>query len=510
MSRGQRPTWQRWVEALEMLLDQTEQADSQFEQTRQKLASYQRVLEQTVQNSRRMHTFHESTAADKAKTTAVTLLAAMITPLPGSTEIWIASTAMLWLETEEAGRHVVVEHLEGDSLEAVLARFGSHPSEATEQVIKDWEARRRGLRGSLETPEDASGGVSGSSPSTEEVALPDANSVARETPGSDSPLGGGDGRESNSVAGVPNVVMANGGAAAVGKENKVEGSNERGRGEATEPVSLVHNATLRTVSLILSFKRQGESVSMVSQALAAHPVMKLLSSAAAKTGATAAKADEHILTVAPGEMLMVRHPPVPREAGEGFWKVQFAYGHGEQREKPVGESILVDGGVTSFVCVEDPCRVVNRPPAHRKAAPHLMEIRNTSMEPAEVSLVQTSPALLEVKAGSGEKGKLGKPLKLETSVMPGAALSLEPKPPDILAPKKGATKFGSRAERLSSAAGRSASKQEPSAPPGTSASTRGELGGAPEDFFAVELSHIGKKSKIEVRRGQMLLIEGAA
>ena len=32
----------------------------------------------------------------------------------------------------------------------------------------------------------------------------------------------------------------------------------------------------------------------------------------------------------------------------------------------------------------------------------------------------------------------------------------------------------------------------------------------PEDFFAVELSHIGKKSKIELRRGQMLLIEGAA
>ena len=71
----------------------------------------------------------------------VALLAIMVTPVPGITEFWLASSAKLMFENDEnAGKHMILDHPEPFDLAAIFSRFRTAPSlQADVEFVQDWQ-----------------------------------------------------------------------------------------------------------------------------------------------------------------------------------------------------------------------------------------------------------------------------------------------------------------------------------------------------------------------------------
>jgi len=70
-----------------------------------------------------------------------------VAPVPGSSEMWLATTTMMWLDKDQAWQHVVYEHPRDADTETILSQFQCH-SQKARQSVTDWlsmpAAARRG------------------------------------------------------------------------------------------------------------------------------------------------------------------------------------------------------------------------------------------------------------------------------------------------------------------------------------------------------------------------------
>eukprot|EP00397_Hematodinium_sp_SG-2012_P000069 GEMP01000069.1.p1 GENE.GEMP01000069.1~~GEMP01000069.1.p1 ORF type:complete len:3256 (+),score=468.64 GEMP01000069.1:314-10081(+) len=136
-SISQKPTIANWQDVLEKHVEMLNNSLHQLFQTEERLLGFKRLLD----TKSSWHTFQEISVQDRLNTTFLSLLATAVCPIPGAMEIWLATTVVMWLETDEAGRHVVVESPDSDPI-ATLARFGSCPSTRTEVILDRWKSSK--------------------------------------------------------------------------------------------------------------------------------------------------------------------------------------------------------------------------------------------------------------------------------------------------------------------------------------------------------------------------------
>lgn len=95
-----------------------------------------RALQQQGVGSRR-RAFQAKTMGEKLQSSLVTLAAAAVAPVPGSSEMWLATTAMMWLDKDQAWQHVVYEHPRDADTETILSQFQCH-SQKARQSVTSW------------------------------------------------------------------------------------------------------------------------------------------------------------------------------------------------------------------------------------------------------------------------------------------------------------------------------------------------------------------------------------
>eukprot|EP00927_Polykrikos_kofoidii_P061821 TRINITY_DN56649_c0_g1_i1.p1 TRINITY_DN56649_c0_g1~~TRINITY_DN56649_c0_g1_i1.p1 ORF type:complete len:543 (-),score=110.68 TRINITY_DN56649_c0_g1_i1:105-1733(-) len=100
-----------------------------------------RSLQQQGAVSSRRRAFQAKTMGEKLQSSLVCLAAVAVAPVPGSSEMWLATTTMMWLDKDQACQHVVYEHPRDADTETILSQFQSRASKA-----------RRALAAWLEMP----------------------------------------------------------------------------------------------------------------------------------------------------------------------------------------------------------------------------------------------------------------------------------------------------------------------------------------------------------------------
>jgi len=104
-----------------------------------------RALQQQGAMSHR-RAFQAKTLGEKLQSSLVCLAAVAVAPVPGSSEMWLATTMMMVLDSDMAWQHVVYEHPRDADTESVLRQFQCTSSRARESLAS-WlamppEARR--------------------------------------------------------------------------------------------------------------------------------------------------------------------------------------------------------------------------------------------------------------------------------------------------------------------------------------------------------------------------------
>jgi len=67
---------------------------------------------------------------EKLNSSLVSLAAVALAPVPGSSEMWLATTTMMWLDKDQAWQHVVYEHPRDADTESILSQFQSRVAKA--------------------------------------------------------------------------------------------------------------------------------------------------------------------------------------------------------------------------------------------------------------------------------------------------------------------------------------------------------------------------------------------
>jgi len=106
-----------------------------------------RALQQQGAVSSRRRAFQARSLGEKLQSSLVCLAAVAVAPVPGSSEMWLATTTMMWLDKEQAWQHVVYEHPRDADTETILSQFQCTSSKAR-QALAAWLAmpaeKRRG------------------------------------------------------------------------------------------------------------------------------------------------------------------------------------------------------------------------------------------------------------------------------------------------------------------------------------------------------------------------------
>ncbi|CAE7564790.1 EXD3 [Symbiodinium sp. CCMP2592] len=75
------------------------------------------------------------TVGEKLQSSLVCLAAVAVAPVPGSSEMWLATTTMMWLDKDQAWQHVVYEHPRDVNTDTILDQFQCRSSKA----LLGWE-----------------------------------------------------------------------------------------------------------------------------------------------------------------------------------------------------------------------------------------------------------------------------------------------------------------------------------------------------------------------------------
>lgn len=98
-----------------------------------------RALRQQGAVSSRRRAFAAKTTGEKLQSSLVCLAAVAVAPVPGSSEMWLATTTMMWLDKDQAWQHVVYEHPRDADMEAILNPFQCH-SVKERRFLASWLA----------------------------------------------------------------------------------------------------------------------------------------------------------------------------------------------------------------------------------------------------------------------------------------------------------------------------------------------------------------------------------
>lgn len=84
------------------------------------------------------HDFEQKGVLRKIETTALGIVTMLVLPVPGSIETGAIGIGMLWLEGDETGSHLALEHPTGAPLGPMLQRLGSSPPPRAAVIIAGW------------------------------------------------------------------------------------------------------------------------------------------------------------------------------------------------------------------------------------------------------------------------------------------------------------------------------------------------------------------------------------
>lgn len=106
-----------------------------------------RALQQQGAVSSRRRAFAAKSMGEKLQSSLVCLAAVAVAPVPGSSEMWLATTTMMWLDKDQAWQHVVYEHPRDTDSETILHQFQCTSSKARQALVA-WlempEEKRKG------------------------------------------------------------------------------------------------------------------------------------------------------------------------------------------------------------------------------------------------------------------------------------------------------------------------------------------------------------------------------
>eukprot|EP00933_Yihiella_yeosuensis_P010141 TRINITY_DN11642_c3_g1_i1.p1 TRINITY_DN11642_c3_g1~~TRINITY_DN11642_c3_g1_i1.p1 ORF type:complete len:625 (-),score=143.85 TRINITY_DN11642_c3_g1_i1:40-1914(-) len=98
-----------------------------------------RTMQQQGALSSRRRAFAAKTVGEKLQSSLVCLAAVAVAPVPGSSEMWLATTTMMWLDKDQAWQHVVYEHPRDADVETILSQFQVRSTKAR-KALSDWES----------------------------------------------------------------------------------------------------------------------------------------------------------------------------------------------------------------------------------------------------------------------------------------------------------------------------------------------------------------------------------
>jgi len=84
------------------------------------------------------HDFQKKGVRQKIESTALGIITMLVLPMPGSIEVGTFGIGMLWLEGEEAGSHLALEHPSGTPIQPFLDRLGSSPPPRASVILSGW------------------------------------------------------------------------------------------------------------------------------------------------------------------------------------------------------------------------------------------------------------------------------------------------------------------------------------------------------------------------------------
>jgi len=98
-----------------------------------------RGLQQQGALSSRRRAFQAKTVGEKLQSSLVCLAAVAVAPVPGSSEMWLATTTMMWLDKDQAWQHVVYEHPRDADTDTILDQFQCRSSKAKAKLA-EWKS----------------------------------------------------------------------------------------------------------------------------------------------------------------------------------------------------------------------------------------------------------------------------------------------------------------------------------------------------------------------------------
>jgi len=115
---------------VQRLLERHQEMHQRAGRLARQLKLLSRGLQQQGALSSRRRAFQAKTVGEKLQSSLVCLAAVAVAPVPGSSEMWLATTTMMWLDKDQAWQHVVYEHPRDADTDTILDQFQCRSSKA--------------------------------------------------------------------------------------------------------------------------------------------------------------------------------------------------------------------------------------------------------------------------------------------------------------------------------------------------------------------------------------------
>ncbi|CAL1143793.1 unnamed protein product [Cladocopium goreaui] len=119
---------------VQRLLERHQEMHQRAGRLARQLKLLSRGLQQQGALSSRRRAFQAKTVGEKLQSSLVCLAAVAVAPVPGSSEMWLATTTMMWLDKDQAWQHVVYEHPRDADTDTILDQFQCRSSKAEGDV----------------------------------------------------------------------------------------------------------------------------------------------------------------------------------------------------------------------------------------------------------------------------------------------------------------------------------------------------------------------------------------
>lgn len=115
-----------------------------------------RSLQQQGAVSSRRRAFQARTTGEKLHSSLLAMAAAAVTPVPGTVELWLATTTIMLLNKDQAFQHVVYEHPRDADMNSILKQFELRPRLSEQSLLAEWSSMPASKRNGLVLVHNAS------------------------------------------------------------------------------------------------------------------------------------------------------------------------------------------------------------------------------------------------------------------------------------------------------------------------------------------------------------------